>query len=71
MAVKDPALANCVAMAIKNFDETLILYGLSGSVMITEGDRIQLRTAMKFLLTVPISLMERLLRNTAKCPDHQ
>ena len=45
MAVKDPALANCVAMAIKNFDETLILYGLSGSVMITEGDRIQLRTA--------------------------
>jgi UPF0271 protein len=45
MASKDPALAYCIAIAVKNFDETLILYGLSQSVMIGEGKRIQLKTA--------------------------
>jgi UPF0271 protein len=45
MAASDPALAHCVATAIKNFDETLIFYGLSRSAMISEGEGIQLRTA--------------------------
>ena len=45
MAAKDPALANCLALTIKNFDETLILYGLSQSVMIREAEKIQLKVA--------------------------
>jgi UPF0271 protein len=45
MAAKDAALANCIALAIKNFDKDLILYGLSQSVMIDEAKKIQLKTA--------------------------
>jgi UPF0271 protein len=45
MAAKDRALASCIAMAVKNFDPTLILYGLSQSVLISEAQRINLRTA--------------------------
>ncbi|SRR5258706_305848 len=45
MAAKDPELANCVAEAIKSFDDTLILYGLSQSVMISEAEKIQLKAA--------------------------
>lgn len=45
MAAKDRALAGCIASAIRNFDRTLILYGLSQSVMISEGEGAQLRTA--------------------------
>jgi len=45
MAAKDTELANCIAIAIKNLDGNLILYGLSQSVMITEAEKIQLKTA--------------------------
>jgi len=45
MAAKDPALASCMALAIKNIDETLILYGLSKSAMIREAQEINLRAA--------------------------
>jgi UPF0271 protein len=45
MAAKDPALANCIALAIKDIDETLILYGLSQSIMIREAEKIQLKVA--------------------------
>lgn len=45
MAAKDAALARAIAVAIKNFDKNLILYGLSQSAMIVEGEKIQLQTA--------------------------
>lgn len=45
MAAKDAALANAVAKAVKDFDDQLILYGLSQSVMIDEAKKMNLRTA--------------------------
>jgi len=45
MAVKDAALANSIATAIKNFDSSLIFYGLSKSVMIREAENLQLKVA--------------------------
>jgi UPF0271 protein len=45
MAAKDSALANCIVLAIKDFDKNLILYGLSQSVMIGEAGKMQLKSA--------------------------
>ena len=45
MAAKDLALANCIALAIKNCNKNLILYGLSQSVMINEAQKVNLRVA--------------------------
>jgi 5-oxoprolinase (ATP-hydrolysing) subunit A len=45
MAAKDRALANSIANAIKNFDDSLILYGLSQSVMIAEAENLHLKAA--------------------------
>ncbi len=45
MAAKDQALAQCIALAIKIFDDRLILYGLSQSVMISEAKKINLKPA--------------------------
>lgn len=45
MAAKDSALANGIARAIKEFDEYLILYGLSQSVMISEAKNVRLKAA--------------------------
>ncbi|HEV8512503.1 MAG TPA: 5-oxoprolinase subunit PxpA [Cyclobacteriaceae bacterium] len=45
MAAKDSVLANCIARAIKDADENLILYGLSQSAMIDEAKKIQIKTA--------------------------
>ncbi|SRR5258708_26480354 len=45
MAAKNPELANCIAEAIKSFDDTLIFYGLSQSAMISEAEKIQLKAA--------------------------
>ena len=44
MAARDPLLAATIASAIKQFDEQLILYGLSGSHLIWEAQRLGLRT---------------------------
>ncbi|MEP6788319.1 MAG: 5-oxoprolinase subunit PxpA [Acidobacteriota bacterium] len=44
-AVKDVSLANAIAMAVKAVDENLILFGLSGSIMMEEGEKCGLRTA--------------------------
>jgi UPF0271 protein len=44
MAARDAALAKAVAQAIKAFDKNLILFGLSGSVSISEAKRIGLQT---------------------------
>jgi UPF0271 protein len=47
MAAKDLLLANAIATAVKNFDSSLILYGLSGSVMTKEGLRLGLPIAQE------------------------
>jgi len=44
-AAKDKELAAAVADAIRKLDEKLILYGLSGSLLISEAENIGLRTA--------------------------
>ncbi|HLZ17052.1 MAG TPA: 5-oxoprolinase subunit PxpA, partial [Cyclobacteriaceae bacterium] len=45
MAARDPLLSNCIAAAVKSIDANLILYGLSQSVMISEAEKIDLKTA--------------------------
>ncbi len=45
MSVKDAIIAKAIAQAIKDFDESLILFGLSGSVSVTEAKNVGLRTA--------------------------
>ena len=45
MAGKDAALAAAIARAIYDFDPSLILLGLSGSAMLTEGEKLGLRCA--------------------------
>ena len=45
MAAKDPKLARAIAEATKLFDPNLILYGLSGSYLISEAEKIGLQTA--------------------------
>jgi UPF0271 protein len=44
-AAKDRALANAIARAVKSLDSELILYGLSGSLLISEAEAEGLRTA--------------------------
>jgi UPF0271 protein len=45
MAAKDAVLAKTIAQTVKDFDDSLIYYGLSGSVMIDEANRLGLQTA--------------------------
>ncbi|RFS13506.1 LamB/YcsF family protein [Emticicia sp. C21] len=45
MAAKDARLANAIAQATKDSNTDLILYGLSGSFLISEAEKIGLQTA--------------------------
>jgi UPF0271 protein len=45
MSAKDPVMANAIANAVKDFDEDLILFGLSGSHSIKEAGLLNLKTA--------------------------
>jgi Uncharacterized proteins, homologs of lactam utilization protein B len=45
MAARDQQLASAIANAVKESDPNLILYGLSGSYLISEGQKHGLRTA--------------------------
>ena len=45
MSAKDPIIANAIAHAVKDFDEDLILFGLSGSGSIREAEQLKLKTA--------------------------
>ncbi|SFB02350.1 UPF0271 protein [Lentibacillus halodurans] len=45
MAATDPAIADAIAKAVKNVDNTLILFGLSGSELIRAGQNHGLMTA--------------------------
>ena len=44
-AAREPELAAAVAKAVKSLDKNLILYGLSGSHLISEAEKIGLKTA--------------------------
>ena len=44
-AAKQPEMATAIAKAIKAIDEKLIFYGLSGSFLISEAEKIDLSTA--------------------------
>lgn len=44
-SAKDSALANTIARAVKDFDQALILFGLSGSHSIREAELLGLKTA--------------------------
>ncbi|HEX8265167.1 MAG TPA: 5-oxoprolinase subunit PxpA [Pyrinomonadaceae bacterium] len=44
-AAKKPELAEAIARAVKAIDENLVFYGLSGSFLISEGEKINLKTA--------------------------
>ncbi len=44
-AAKDEKIAHAIAKAVKAIDENLILYGLSGSFLISEAERLNLKTA--------------------------
>jgi UPF0271 protein len=44
-AAKNAEIAAAIAEAVKKSDENLIFYGLSGSFLITEAEKINLRTA--------------------------
>lgn len=45
MSTRDPRIANAIAQAAKDFDDGVILFGLSGSFSIEEAMKINLRTA--------------------------
>ncbi|MEI2739108.1 MAG: 5-oxoprolinase subunit PxpA [Chitinophagaceae bacterium] len=45
MSAKDALMANVIAKAVKDFDESLILFGLSGSHSVVEAEKIGLRIA--------------------------
>ena len=45
MAAKEPQIAKTIALAVKDTDPDLILYGLSGSHLISEAKAIGLKTA--------------------------
>jgi UPF0271 protein len=45
MAAKDAVLAKAIAQAVKDFDASLIFFGLSGSVMIEESVKLGLQVA--------------------------
>jgi UPF0271 protein len=44
-AAKQPEIANAIACAVKAIDDNLIFYGLSGSFLISEAEKIGLKTA--------------------------
>jgi UPF0271 protein len=45
MAVKDAALSLALAQAVRDFDPTLVYFGLAGSVMLSAAEGLGLRTA--------------------------
>src|SRR4030095_7649994 len=45
MAARDKQMAAVVATAVKDFDESIVLYGLSGSCLISEAKAIGLKVA--------------------------
>jgi UPF0271 protein len=44
MSAKDAVIAHAIALAVKNYDTSLVLFGLSGSHSITEAQKLGLAT---------------------------
>ena len=45
MAARDPALAEAIALAVKNFDPSLVLFGLAQSALTGAGEAVGLKVA--------------------------
>lgn len=45
MAAKDPKMANAIAEATRDYDDTLVIYGLSGSHLVSSAAGMGLKTA--------------------------
>jgi len=45
MSARSPAIAHAIAQAVKDFNDNLILFGLSGSISISAAEEIGLKTA--------------------------
>jgi UPF0271 protein len=76
MAARDPQLARTVAQAVKDFNEDLVLFGLSGSSLISEGRALGLTTASEVFADrtylddgslTPRSQMHALIENVEDC----
>lgn len=48
MAATNAEMANTIAHAVKDVDENLVLFGLSGSYLISEAKKLNLKTANEF-----------------------
>jgi UPF0271 protein len=76
MSAKNERLALIIAKAVKDFDDSLVLYGLSGSYSITEAKKIGLHTASEVFADrtyqddatlTPRSSPNALIDNEAQC----
>jgi 5-oxoprolinase (ATP-hydrolysing) subunit A len=47
MAARDAALADTIAQAVRDFDASLLLYGLAGSALCSAGGRLGLQVAQE------------------------
>ncbi|GIU83038.1 MAG: LamB/YcsF family protein [Acidobacteria bacterium] len=74
-AAKNPATAKAIAEAVKAVDSSLVFYGLSGSHLITEADKIGLKTASEVFADrtyqpdgtlTPRTFQNALIKDTAK-----
>lgn len=77
-AAKDANLAAAIAKAVKAIDENLIFYGLSGSFLISEAEKIGLKTASEVFADrsyqkdgslTPRSASDALIKNTEKAVE--
>jgi 5-oxoprolinase (ATP-hydrolysing) subunit A len=67
MSAKDASLANVIARAVKDFDERLILFGLSGSHSIHEAQKLGLKTASEVF--ADRTYQDDGAKKTAQCYD--
>ena len=75
-AAKNKSIAEAIAKAVKDFDDNLVLYGLSGSYLISEAEAISLKTASEVFADraytndgslVPRSQINALISNDEAC----
>ena len=60
MAAQQTPVAHAIARAVRDFDPSLVYYGLSGSVMIDMAEEEGLQTANEVLPTEPTNPTDRL-----------
>ena len=78
MAAKEASLAEAIARAVKNIDSGLVMYGLSGSFLISEAQKLGLKTASEVFADrtytaegalTPRSQPDALIKDTAQSID--